>query len=82
MVASVLDPRLAADYRFAGVEMYRRAEMGADGRLTEALRAWETGDHGLFHRDREAHQQVEESYRASVLRSVRRHPSVLGRAGS
>jgi hypothetical protein len=81
VIGSLVDQAMAADYRFDEVEMYRRAEMGADGRLVEALRAWDAGDHELFYRDREAHRRIEDNYRSSVLRSSRRHPSVLGRAG-
>ena len=81
VIASLVDPAMAQDYR-SEVEVYGGTEMRADGRLAEALRAWEAGDHDMFHRDRDAHRRIEEAYRSSVIRSVRRHPSVLGRAGT
>jgi hypothetical protein len=79
VIAALADPLLAEDYRYAEAEVYSPAEMRADGRLSAALDAWQAGDLDLFRRDREAHERVEASYRASVLRAAQRHPSMLAR---
>jgi hypothetical protein len=47
---------------------------------SEALLRWERGNQSLFVLDREAYDRLEAAYRASMLRSVRRHPSMAGRA--
>jgi hypothetical protein len=80
VLAALVDPALGEDYRSAEAEVYSAEEMRADRPLAEALAAWEAGDHGRFHVDRQAQERVEAAYRASVLRASARHPSVLGRA--
>jgi hypothetical protein len=80
VIGALVDPAMAGDYRFAEAEAYSAAEMRADGSLGEALRRWESGDHSAFRDDRAAHDRIEAAYRASILRSVQRHPSMLARA--
>jgi hypothetical protein len=80
VMAALVDPELAEDYRYAGTEVYSPVEMRADPRLADALAAWEAGDLAVFRDDREAHARVEASYRASTFRLAARHPSVLGRS--
>jgi hypothetical protein len=80
VIAALVDPAMAGDYRFAGAEPYSAAEMRADPSLGEALLRWESGDHSAFRDEREAHDRVETAYRAAILRSAHRHPSVLARA--
>jgi hypothetical protein len=80
VIAALIDPAMAGDYRIAGAEAYSEREMRADPSLGRALRDWESGDHSVLHGDREAHDRVEAAYRASILRSVQRHPSMLARA--
>jgi hypothetical protein len=80
VIAALVDPVLAEDYRYAEAETYAAPAMRSDPRLAEALRRWDQGDHRLFTRDREAHDRLEAAYRASMLRSARRHPSMAGRA--
>jgi hypothetical protein len=79
VMAALVDRALAEDYRYAEAEVYSLAEMRTDPRLAEALAAWEAGDVAAFHLDRAAHERIEASYRASILRAAARHPSVLGR---
>jgi hypothetical protein len=80
VIGALIDPAMAGDYRFAGAEVYSEPEMRADPPLGRALRDWESGDHSVLREDREAHDRVEAAYRASILRSVQRHPSMLARA--
>jgi hypothetical protein len=80
VTAALADPVLAEDYRFAETEVYTPGEMKRNAGLEEALRRWESGDHDLFRRDREAHDRIEAAYRASIVRSAHRHPSMLSRA--
>jgi hypothetical protein len=80
VIAALIDPSMAGDYRFAEAEVYSETQMREDPSLLGALRDWESGDRSLFTSDREAHDQVEAAYRASILRSAQRHPSMLARA--
>jgi hypothetical protein len=80
VVAALVDPVLAEDNRYAEAEVYTPGEMESEGDLTDALRRWERGDHDLFRRDGEAHDRIEAAYRAAIVRSAHRHPSMLSRA--
>jgi hypothetical protein len=80
VIAALVDPVLAEDYRFAETELYTPGEMKRNLGLVDALRRWEGGDNDLFRRDREAHDRIEAAYRASIVRSAHRHPSMLSRA--
>jgi hypothetical protein len=80
VIAALVDPVLAEDYRYSEAETYTAPAMRSDRRLAEALRRWNEGDHRIFVRDREAHERLEANYRASMLRSALRHPSMLSRA--
>ena len=80
VIAALADPVLAEDYRYAETEVYTPGEMKEKDGLADALRRWEGGDHDLLRRDREAHDLIEAAYRASIVRSAHRHPSMLSRA--
>jgi hypothetical protein len=80
VIAALVDPELAEDYRYTETEVYTPGEMRRKGDLPDALRRWENGDNDLFRRDREAHDRIEAAYRASIVRSAQRHPSMLSRA--
>jgi hypothetical protein len=80
VIAALADPVLAGDYRYAETEIYAAGEMKRNDGLTDALRRWEGGDHDLFRRDHDAHDRIEAAYRASIVRSAHRHPSMLSRA--
>jgi len=80
VIAALVDPVLAEDYRSVEAEVYSPGDMERERALTEALHRWQRGDHDLFRRDREAHDRIEAAYRASIVRSAQRHPSMLSRA--
>jgi hypothetical protein len=80
VIAALVDPVLAEDYRSSEAEVYSPEDMERESALTEALQKWQRGDHELFRRDREAHDRIEAAYRATVIRSAQRHPSMLSRA--
>jgi hypothetical protein len=80
VIAALVDPELAEDDRYTETEVYTPGEMRRKDDLPDALRRWENGDHDLFRRDREAHDRIEAAYRATVIRSAQRHPSMLSRA--
>ena len=79
VIAALVDPAMAEDYRYPGSEVYGREQMRSHPSLADALEAWNGGDNDVFRRDREAHRRVEAAYRASVLRAAARHPSMQGR---
>jgi hypothetical protein len=80
VIAALADPMLAEDHRYTETEVYTPGEMKRNDGLADALRRWDGGDHDLFRRDREALDRIEAAYRASILRSAHRHPSMLSRA--
>jgi hypothetical protein len=80
VIAALADPVLAEDYRYTETEVHTAGEMQRNDGLAEALRRWEGGNHDLFRRDREALDRIEAAYRASIVRSAHRHPSMLSRA--
>jgi hypothetical protein len=79
VIAALVDSELAEDDRYTETEVYTPGEMSRKDDLPDALRRWENGDHDLFRRDRAAHDRIEAAYRATVIRSAQRHPSMLSR---
>ena len=79
VIATLVDEALAEDYRYTETEVYTPGQMRRSGELSDALRRWESDDHDLFRRDRQAHDRIEAAYRASIVRSAQRHPSMLSR---
>jgi hypothetical protein len=78
VLAHCAGPAVAAVFALGGTEVRSRPEMEADAGLTEALRAWEAGDHGLFRREQAARAAFGKESRRDLMRRLP-HPSAVAK---
>lgn len=78
VLAHCADRAVAAVFALAGQAVHSRSEMERDTALRRALDAWDTGDRGLFERERTARAAVSRPESRERMRSIR-HPSLLGK---
>ena len=78
VLAHCAGPAVAAVFALGGTEVRSRPDMDADAALTEALRAWESGDHGLFQQERAARAAFTKQDRRDLLRRLP-HPSAVAK---
>ncbi len=78
VLAHCAGPAVAAVFALGGTEVRSRQEMDADATLAQALRAWETGDHGLFEQEQAARGAFIRQDRRDLMRRLP-HPSAVAK---
>jgi hypothetical protein len=78
VLAHCAGPAVAAVFALGGTEVRSRQEMDADPALTEALRAWEAGDHRLFEQEQAARAAFAKQDRRDLARRLP-HPSAVAK---
>ncbi len=78
VLAHCAGPAVAAVFALGGTEVRSRSEMDSDAALTEALRAWESGDQGLFEQEQAARAAFTKQDRRDLMRRLP-HPSAVAK---